>query len=371
MKKEKGNKLFHKIDRYLGIPVILTLGLFHRKRTQPKEINSIAILNIGSIGDNVLMSGSIVDLHTKYPDAVIDVYTGSSNYQIVQQIPYIRKISRLPITNPIKTIRHIKNVGNYDVVFDFGPWPRTNAIYAYCFKTNYLVGFKTEGQFRHYVYDCTVEHSSQIHEIDNHRNLIKVLCNEATNHSPMLQIGNVDLSRFYLDFAQKICLIHPWSAGLRKFDKQWKNENWVDLCNRISKDYDLFIITGAPSDVKDSDLLLNQILMSNKLIPIISLAGKLSLAETSKLISLSSFIFCVDTGIAHMAAAFNKLQICLQGPAKSLRWRPYSDNAIVVNPSFGNYGYISLGFEKVPNKENCMDNISVENVYETFKKLKQ
>lgn len=368
--KEKGNKFFHKLDKYIGIPIVFLLGLFRKKHELPNKIQKIAILNLGSIGDNVLMSGPIADLLSKYPTVKIDVFAGNSNFQLVHQISNLNEILRLPITNPLKTIKYIKNAGEYDIVFDFGPWPRLNAVYSYFFMTKYVVGFKTKGQHRHYVYDCVVEHRDDVHEIDNHRSLIKPLY-QGENRMPHLELQNVSLDRLNIDFEAKICIIHPWSAGLRKSDKQWKNENWVNLCKFIVKDFEQLIITGAPSDVEDSNELLDLIKKSDESIPVISLAGQLSLMETSRLISLSSFIFCVDTGIAHVAAALSKPLICLQGPAKSIRWRPYSDNAIVINPSFGTFGYINLGFEKSPDNTNCMENISVESVIDAYEQYKR
>lgn len=365
MSKEKGNKLFHYLDRYIGIPIVFLLGIFKRKRKLPSVINEIGILNLGSIGDNVLMSATILDLRQKYPDSKIRIFTGSSNYDIVKMIPTVDEIVKLPITNFLQTKKIIDNYKSFDVFVDFGPWPRINAIYSYLFSSKFKIGFKTKNQFRHYIYDQAIEHSGKKHEVDNHRSLIRFIY-DGVHNNPRLVVTEFDLTRFGIDATQKIAVFHPWSAGLRKLDKQWNNDSWVQLYENISKDYDKIIITGAPSDIPDSDELLSQIRKGDNADKITSMAGKLSLSETIYLINISSFIFCVDTGIAHIAAALDKPQVCLQGPANSLRWRPYSDRAIVINPSHGTFGYISLGFEKNPDNTNCMDNIKVEDVLNKY-----
>jgi ADP-heptose:LPS heptosyltransferase len=367
---EKGNKLYHKLDKFIGIPIVFVLGLFKlRKRKIPIEINRIAILNLGSIGDNVLMSGPIKDLRKSFPDASIEIFTGSSNFQVVQMIPGVNVIHRLTIKKPFQTITQIKALDCFDVVLDFGPWPRINAIYTFLISSKCSIGFRTHKQYRHYLYDIIVDHLNTVHEIDNQRNLIKIISKQADSN-PLLEINYQTINKEVIDSFNDFCIIHPWSAGLRKVDKQWDYHNWLELCERISNDFKNIILTGGPSDVEDSSLLLMLIKSQLPNCPIVSLAGQLSIQETSYLITKAKMNFCIDTGIAHIAAAFGKKLICLQGPAKSLRWRPYNVNTIVVNPSKGRFGYLSLGFEKNPDNTNCMENISVNAVYKAYLQVK-
>ncbi|MPS72103.1 MAG: lipopolysaccharide heptosyltransferase family protein [Chryseobacterium sp.] len=364
---EKGNHIFHKLDRYIGIPLVFTFGLFKKKKQLPKSIKKIAILNLGSIGDNVLMSASVLDVRKAYPDSQIIIFTGSTNFEIVKLIPNVNEVIKLKIGNILKSASAIRKMGTFDVLIDFGPWPRINAIYAFLSNAKYRIGFRTTNQYRHYVYDKIVEHSDEKHEIDNHRELIKALDIHIGN-IPQLIVKEFDLSGFNIDPNHRIAILHPWSGGLRKLDKQWSNERWKSLYFNIHKDFDQVLITGAPSDFDDSQHLLEQIQEGKNSLNIINMTGKLSLSETIYLIKISDFVFCVDTGIAHIAAALDRPQICLQGPANSLRWRPYSEKAYVVNPSKGTYGYISLGFEKNPDDTHCMDNIYVESVLSTYHK---
>lgn len=366
MAKEKGNKLFHKLDRYIGIPLVFLLGKSRKNRNLPQVINKIAVLNLFSIGDNVLMSGVIADIRSQYPLSKITFFTGSSNYDLVKLIPEVDEIVKLPVADPLKVIRFLKKTEEFDILMDFCTWPRINAIYSFFFKAKYTIGFKTELQYKHYVYDAVVNHSHKIHEIDNYRNLVNVLY-KGQNHPPKLIVEKFDLSKYEINPNHKIGIFHPWSAGLRKQEKQWDNENWSKLFGGIYKQFDTILITGAPSDYLDSETLLQKIKKDNNSSKIINIAGKLSLSKTAYLISISDFVFSVDTGIAHITAALNKPQICLQGPANSNRWRPYSDNTILINPSKGSYGYISLGFEKSPDNTNCMENISPDDVINKFK----
>ncbi len=364
---EKGNKVFHKLDRLIGIPIVFILGLFKLKKKQvPLNISKIAILNLGSIGDNVLMSGPIADLRSKYPDAFICIFTGDSNYQMVKLIFGIDEIIKLPITRPFKCLKIFKAKEKFDIVFDFGPWPRLNAIYSNFIKGKVKVGFKSHKQYRHYVYDIPVKHRSDLHEIDNHRNLIAPLYASSPNHNPSINFKTSNKVNEIVDASGKYCIVHGWSGGLRSDLKQWSNVKWAELISLLSSHFDTILLTGAPSDLKKTDELLRCIDKIKMFCTITNVAGKLNLGETAYLIEKANYIICVDTGISHMAAALNKELICLQGPANSLRWRPYSERAIVINPDKGEYGYLNFGYESPKSDTNSMDNISVEMVYEKF-----
>ncbi|SRR5260221_8234373 len=144
---EKGNRLFHKLDKYLGIPIVCVLGLFtKRKETPPESVNRIAILNIGSIGDNVLMSAPINDLKLKFLSAEIIVFAGSTNFQLVKQIENVSEVVKLPITNPISTVKILRQSGMFDLLVDFGPWPRLNSIYSFLIPAKFKIGFNSKNQ---------------------------------------------------------------------------------------------------------------------------------------------------------------------------------------------------------------------------------
>ena len=172
MKTEKGNRLFHKIDRWVGIPIVLMLSLFKRKfkKLPLPESPAFAILNLVSIGDNVVMSAVINDIRCQYPNSLITAFTGSTNYEIVKSIPGFDNIVKMSVTNVMASYKLIKKSGYFDVLIDFGSWPRLNAIYSFFFKAHQKIGFKTPKQFRHFVYDIKINYSSEIHEINNFRN---------------------------------------------------------------------------------------------------------------------------------------------------------------------------------------------------------
>jgi ADP-heptose:LPS heptosyltransferase len=366
---EKGNQLFHKLDRFLGIPIVLALGLVKRKnKIVPTKINRIAILNIGSIGDNVLMSAVIQDLRSAYPDTRIITFTGSTNYQLVKLIPGIDKVIKLPVTNVVAAVKMIREEGLFDLLFDFGPWPRLNSIYASFVKAKYKYGFQSDKQYRHYIYDKAIIHSSQTHEIDNFRSLVNDVYSN-TNHAPRINVKSTEKSAALVKRLKKYCIIHPWPGGFKSYMKEWPDANWVKLIEKIYDKFDHIIITGSPADKEKSDRIVQLLKPTDKNNKVINLSGEVNLQEVIYLISVSEAIVSVNTGIAHIAAALNKKQVCLHGPTNVQRWGPYSKNTISVVPDKGYFGYLNYGFEYNRAKENCMENISVDTVYNALEKI--
>ena len=363
---EKGNKLFHKIDRYLGVPITVGLGLLRmRKKFVPQNIKRIAILNIGSIGDNVLMSAAILDLKKQFPDAQIIAFTGSTNFDVVTQIDGLESVVKLPITNPVSTIKALLTYSAFDILIDFGPWPRLNSIYSFFLPAKFKIGFNSIKQFRHYVYDYAVLHSNKVHEIENYRALISLLVPNPES-KPMIKNSTTEASKQLVASAGSYCIIHAWPGGYKSYLKEWPGERWLQLVDKITNRFDGIIFTGAPADVEKTDRLLAEIKLKTKANNVISVAGKIKLRETIDLIANCKMIFSVNTGISHIAAAFDKPQVCLHGPTDVNRWRPYSDNTTCVVPSEGRYGYLNYGYEYELGDGNTMEKIDVERVYRAF-----
>lgn len=368
---EKGNIFYHKLDRFVGIPIVFILGLLRNKRkTIPAPIKRIAVLNLVSIGDNVLMSGPMVDLRAQHPAAFICVFTGSTNEQIVRLIPGIDQIVQLPITNPWKVLLLLRHFNKFDILLDFGAWPRLSSIYSFFLKSVIKIGFKSEKQFRHNVYDIAINYSGKVHEIENYRSLIEPICKLPIFHNPTINHIKTEKIVEFISTIGKYCIIHTWSGGLRSKEKQWDNQNWAGLVSKISYSFNTIILIGSPGDVIKNKELLQAISKVQVNCLVKNVAGAFNLGETSFLLKNATCIICIDSGISHMAAASGTPMICLQGPANSTRWRPYRSDAVVINPNKGEFGYLSFGFEKPKIKESAMDNISIEKVFNEFLNFK-
>ncbi len=340
------------LDRYLGIPLIFLIGKFIRKRPFPhlSENPKIGLLQTAAIGDTILASGAIADIKNHWPKSTVTFFTGESNYQAAKLIPDV-DVVLLPVASPAKALTILKS-DSFDLWIDFGAWPRINALYSFLSDSKYRIGFQTPNQYRHYVYDQAVLHQP-IHELENIRNLIK-LTGVACSNSPKL---------VPMAFEQKNQIaLHLYAGGSQAAHKEWPEEKWIQLINRLGEQGFSIVLTGAKADAVRCELVKSKCQPSTQ---IEIAAGKLSLKESAELLLSSKAVITIDTGIMHLAAALGCLTIALHGPTSYKRWGGIGPRIIPLRES-KTAPWIHLGFENPPAQASCMDLIPVELVLKTL-----
>jgi ADP-heptose:LPS heptosyltransferase len=252
MIKQRGSAFLHFLDRYAGIPVIAALGSMKAKRRLPSRIQRIGLLRTVAIGDTVLLSAVAADLRCAFPEASLIFFAGPSNFEMASMLDEIDKVVPVPTGNPAAGIRAVRSVP-VDVMLDFGPWPRLDALLVLFSTASFTAGFATSGQHRHYGYDLTVEHSSERHELENYRSLLRALGIEAKS-SPCLRFPQAGAP-----FAQNQVVLHLWPGGRLSQLKQWPLEKWL----RLIDDFDCWgmnvVLTGAPADRAANDALIARV----------------------------------------------------------------------------------------------------------------
>jgi ADP-heptose:LPS heptosyltransferase len=362
--KERGNNWYRFFDRYLGIPIIFLLRFFHRKRIDHGERNTIAIQKTAAIGDCVLLTAIIADLKKKFPVVKIIFFCGKSNYEYVLTIPDVDEVILLPINNPFKAIRIIRRY-HFNIFIDLGPWPRIDALLSFFSHAGYTIGFNVTGEYRHYLFDHAVNHSNEIHEINNFRNLFRVI-GIHSNSIPKIKIIGKD--KFVNPYKSYI-IFHPWAGGVKSHLKEWPIENWIELAEKIIQLGYNILITGSQSDMDKSIKMISFIKNRDK---IINIAGKLSFIDVMKIIKNSKLMICVNTGIMHIGAALDIPLIALHGPTSVKRWGPLGSKSIVIKSPLAGCEYLNLGFEYPKNPPDCMSAITVDKVFkETINLLKR
>jgi ADP-heptose:LPS heptosyltransferase len=351
--RERGNPLLHYLDRYAGIAAVALLACTRRKRPLPSGIETIGILKAGAIGDTVLVSAVIADLRSAFPNASIIFFAGASNFEIANMLEDVNRVIELPILNPVAAMRAIRSI-DVDVMVDFGQWSRMDALLSFLSKSRFTIGFRTSGQRRHYGYDLAVGHSSNVHELDNFRSLVHPLGAHAGN-IPFLRAPEKApaVAREYLAF-------HLWPGGRRRQLKEWPTNGWLRLVEEFASPEMGVVLTGSPLDRGRNDDFIASVVPRAR--PFVLNAAGSSLQRTAAILAGASLVVSVDTGLMHIAAALGVPLVALHGPSSSKRWGPISQTAIVVESPIAGCGYISLGWESMPNPPACMEGIRFEMV---------
>ena len=97
------------------------------------------------------------------------------------------RVVKMPMLNLMAGISAAR-VPAVDVMLDFGQWSRAEALIALFSRASFTVGFQTPRQYRHYAYDQIVEHSSDVHELENYRRMVREL-GVTTQNVPFLRVS--------------------------------------------------------------------------------------------------------------------------------------------------------------------------------------
>ncbi len=367
--KERNNKILRKLDKYVGIPLVYTLGLLRRKRKlnpllQGKIQPRITLVKTAGIGDTLLVSGVIRELRNFFPDGHITMICARGNALISDMIRELDAKLIFDMSKPLKSLRQLRKISKCDLLLDFGPWPRINSLISFALRADYKIGFEKEDMHRHYVYDLAIKHSDHIHELDNYRNLLRAALIPLKGLLPRLDVGDdltakVSTAGFF-DADRRTVLIHPFSAGSRAYLKEWPDANWILLARELIMSGCRVLISGAKKDVERAEQL--ELEINRYAGGCLSIAGKHSLREMPAIIGRTDLVISVNTGIMHLAAALDANIVALFGPTPPSRWGPQSSKAIVLNQKVCP-PCLSLGFENICDKPSrCISSITVADV---------
>ncbi|NGX54965.1 MAG: ADP-heptose--LPS heptosyltransferase 2 [Chlamydiae bacterium] len=346
--KERDNKTLRFLDRYLGILLVALFRFFKRKCSLSQKISSIALLKSAGIGDTALLSAIVLDLQQAFPEAKIIFFTGTSNREMAEMIPGIEVVS-LPMVSPWRALQLIRH-HRFDLWLDFDPWPRISALFGFFSRAAYTIGFKTARQGRHFLYDRSVEHKSDVHALENCRNLLKPL-DIHSHHQPKI---SVEVSE-----PKKRVVCHLFPGGSRAALKMWPEKKWSELVVFLASEGYEVVLTGGKGDRERLPPLPG----------VQNVAGELSLREVAELLKSSSCVISVDTGIMHLAAVIGAPLIALHGPTSPDRWGGIGEKVVAITPKLNCRPCIYLGFESKCSVNRCMQAISVEQVKEAFLEL--
>ena len=356
---ERDTGLLKRLDCYIGSPLLFSIGALRSKRNLQKEINTIGIFAFAAIGDSILSSSLLPALKQKFPNAKVIIFCSKTNAAIYSVIEGFDELVVLPITKPLKSWAILKKYP-VDVLIDTSQWFRLGALYAWLANPKWSIGFKTKNQNRHYAYDQIVQHSDQIHELENFQALLLPLnCAPSKSLAIRKDFKNFEPWKF-TNIDGPYVVLHPWASGTNSRMREWPEHNWVNLANRLAQNGLKVVISGSSVDQIRANNLFHRLNLGNAIEVI---AGKATLNELSNILRDAKACVSVNTGVAHLSAALEVPTVVLNGPTSSKRWGIRGKKTMNLDVSKEQGGaFLSLGFEYPRNADNVMAKISCESV---------
>jgi ADP-heptose:LPS heptosyltransferase len=307
----------------------------------------ILIVKTEHIGDFVLTIPSIRTIKNNFPQAKISVVIGPWNRELAKSIPEIDKIilfkddliernislARIFFVFLFKKKKYHKlfkkiNREKYDLMLNF-----SNRKISYFFNNKIKAKKKI----------CGTKYSfKEINERDRMLRILELeglkINKEKKNILKISKKSKQKIKNFLGNFQKKYFVVHPITP-LNK--KNWPLEKWSKLIKKVSK---LVIFIGSKRDQKKINILIKKKNLSN----VINLAGKISLPETTYLISKAEKFLGSDSGPMHLASLTETPVACLFGETNEKIWGPTGKKDKII-------------------KRNKIENISVKEVLNLLK----
>jgi heptosyltransferase-2 len=261
-------------------------------------VNRILIIQTAFLGDVILATPVISELHRLYPNAVIDVLVKKGNESLLANNPKIRNVIPFDKTKGkyksiLRLIRQFRGE-KYDLLVNMHRFGSSGIITAfsgakerYGFEKNPFA-FRFTQKFPHTIGDGT-------HEVERNLSLIKSFGASAIIR-PELYPSEGDFDHIKGYQSKPYICIAPASVW---FTKQLPESKWIELLEKHS-DKKVFVL-GGPDDFDLGQCILAPV----QHVEAENLCGKLSLLQSAALMKGAHRNFVNDSGPLHLASSMN------------------------------------------------------------------
>ncbi|MBN1645276.1 glycosyltransferase family 9 protein [Candidatus Woesearchaeota archaeon] len=362
------------IDKCIGSFLCFVLGINNRilpsKNKKIKKLNNIAVIKLWALGESVLTLPMIKSIKHKYPDSNITILARDKNAHVFQNLPFI---NRIILIEPRNALKFLKMFSKFDLSIDCEPYLKLSGLLSwFCAKKR--IGFSHT--VRYWLYTHPVDFNDKQHEVLTYMDMAKQL---GIYHAPKSLVKlsyssndktkvNSILEKAKIKKKDKIIGLCAGTAESAKH-RSWSAENFAKLADKLAKKKNAKIIfVGSPNEHKRIEKI-RSIMNSSS----INLAGKTSKTALFYLVKKCKLFISNDTGPMHVAAAQGTKTIGLFGPNLSVRFAPFGKKNVSLEKPLRCRPCINVHKGQLPSKcknnKNCINLISVGEVYKEAEKL--
>lgn len=304
------------------------------------------IIKLRHHGDVLLTTPVIDAIKQAQPHAIIDMLVYAETADMIRDHPNIHRIfvvdrnwKKQGVAHQIQQEyalwRDLK-AQHYDVILNLSDQWRTAFLAKTCAKRAiaYYHAHRDCVLWRMCHDDIVISYHENQHMVETHLELLSPL--HIPTHHAQLHMAIAPNTRQSLHdkltqqgwMGQDYILIHP---AARWFFKCWDDDKMAQLIQRLLDHGQTIVLTASP-DPREQVMLNNicQNIEPPNPSQLYVLSGNLNLRELAAAIDGAKLFIGVDSVPMHMAAALNKTQIALFGATHVFRWRPYSNQAMVI-----------------------------------------
>ncbi|SFC32704.1 glycosyltransferase family 9 protein [Spirosoma endophyticum] len=268
------------------------------------------IIQTAFIGDVILATALLEQLHETWPNAVLDVLVRKGNESLLANNPFLNDVliwhkkgtKYRDLWRLLRTVR----ARNYDAVLNLQRYGTMGLLTALS-GAKCTVGFNKNPFSRFFTRQVEHRFEPGIHEVDRNAGLLRALeidgkpVNLPAFRSltrPKLYPSMPDYEVVSMYKRQPYVCMAPMSVW---FTKQYPTERWVELIQSLPGNLRVYLV-GAPTDKVACETIRE---LTGRQVNVVNLAGKLTLLQSAALQQDAVMNYVNDSAPLHLCSAMN------------------------------------------------------------------
>ncbi len=364
-------QLLKTADRLGGGIAARYLGWRHYRKTvgppfvevAKKDIHNIMFIRPGGMGDLLLLLPAAMRLKRSLPGAKLTLVGEKRNLSVTSMTDVFDEVICYD-DKPFSFLRNLKK-RRFDVVVDSEQFHYSSSVFAILSGAPVRIGFKIS-PVRNELYTHLVDYPMDRYEAEAFDKLVEPLCGPCGKPVDVENLLNT--SRLPDEVpglptgAKDLLTVFPY-GGAR--EKAWPAGRWAEIVRRLlAKNAGPVVLIGG----KDSARLAKDVMHAVNDSAVVSLVGKLSLAQSVAVLSRSRIYVGCDTGVTHMAMALGLKSVVMFGPSDERKWGPPPGKGSAVYTRVPCRPCSIFGYIKRCRTIDCMDRINQDQVWAAIEK---
>ena len=269
------------------------------------------IIQTAFIGDVILATALLEQLHIAYPTAVLDVLVRKGNEGLLANHPFLNNVliwhKKGTKYRDLRRLLRIIRAQKYDAVLNLQRYS-TMGLLTTLSEAKLTIGFDQNPLSRLFTHRVKHQFQAGLHEVDRNTRLLDVLlANEQfpaepsiaqTVPRPKLYPSTADYEAVRTYQRQPYVCMAPMSVW---FTKQYPAERWIELIKALPDNLTIYLL-GAPTDTAACEAIR---LSAGRSESVVNLAGKLSLLQSAALQQEAKMNYVNDSAPLHLCSAMN------------------------------------------------------------------
>ncbi len=271
----------------------------------------ILFISLSNIGDAIMTTPVLQALHTRYPEAIIDIVADRRSAEIFMYCPYRGELffkQKREILRGGWSLLKALRARRYDLIVDL----RTDG-FAYLLRTDKRL---TKWHRK----------NNGLHSVEQHMGIIGSIYAPAPIPACHIWLGENEIH-----FANQIIGSYKGKrllgigSGANSQKKIWPADRFVSLIDRLRDWFDAAVLFGNKRDQECSEYIYSRISL-----PCINLCGKTTLLQAAAVQAHIELYVGNDSGLGHMASAMGTPTMTIFGPGEPERYRPWGNRAMLA-----------------------------------------